>query len=352
MDFHNYRDIFKKNAINAGYTEQNLKKCLEYAKPLIENNLPVIYNTTHLSALVGYEVKFLKKAVLRTDYYYREFEILKRNGTKRKISEPLPSLKEIQDWILKNVLYKVKVSPFAKAYKPKTRLIENLKFHRNQAKLLTLDLENFFTSIRRKNVETLFKEMGYSSSISNLLSKLCCKDDSLPQGASTSPYLSNIFFIAADKKIADYCLPRKIRYTRYADDLSFSGDFNEDELVVFVTQIVNEMGLKINAEKIKLMTPNMRQLVTGIVVNTKPQVIFYKRNELRKAMHYIRKFGMKEHMEHEKIKKANYLEHLLGKINFVVQINPHDKEFQDYKAFLIDLKVKSHAEEFAINHTH
>jgi RNA-directed DNA polymerase len=89
---------------------------------------------------VGY--KRVSKAALHTKYFYR-FEVVKRNGKKRPISEPLPSLKEIQYWILKNILYTIPVSPFAKAYKPNVSLIENLKFHRNQPKVFTLDLENF-----------------------------------------------------------------------------------------------------------------------------------------------------------------------------------------------------------------
>ncbi len=88
------------------------------------------------------------------------------------------------------------------------------------------------------------------------------------------------------------------------------------------------------------MTPNMRQIVTGLVVNDKPQVAFNKRNELRQAMYYIKKFGFDEHRVYKEIKQANYLEHLLGKINFVLQINPKDAEFMEYKTLLLDLKKK------------
>lgn len=88
------------------------------------------------------------------------------------------------------------------------------------------------------------------------------------------------------------------------------------------------------------MTPDKRQTVTGIVVNNKPQVTFKKRNALRQAMYYIKKFGFDEHRVYKEIKKANYLEHLMGKINFILQINPKDSEFMEYKALLCDLKKK------------
>ena len=119
--------------------------------------------------------------------------------------------------------------------------------------------------------------------------------------------------------------------------MTFSGDFNEKELLEYITEIVERLHLRINMSKSKLMTPNTRQTVTGIVVNKKPQVVFHKRNELRQAIYYIRRFGIDEHKKRRNIKQVNYLEHLLGRVNFILQLNPEDKEFQDYKAFLLQL---------------
>lgn len=326
-----------------GYTQQNIQSCLDYAQVLFSQDIPVIYNSSHLAVLVGYRKEYLKKAAFHAQYFYRDFEITKKNGKKRPISEPLPSLMEIQHWILKEILYKLPVSPFAKAYKPNVSLIENLKFHKNQPKVFTLDLENFFPSIRIEEIQKLFTELGYSKNVSNLLAHLCTRDNRLPQGAPTSPYLSNLIFKDLDLDISDYCKQHKIRYTRYADDLSFSGDFDEKKLLHLVVQTLEKKDFKINTSKTKLMTPDRRQTVTGIVVNEKPQVVFHKRNALRQAMYYIKKFGIDEHREFKEIDQANFLEHLLGKINFVLQINPKDLEFINYKSFLIDLKKKQDA---------
>lgn len=340
MDFTKYKVDFTAEASKKGLSKNNVQRCLNYAEALISKGIPVIYNPSHLSALLGYKIEYLKKAALHPSYFYRDFEIAKKNGKKRAISEPLPSLKEIQVWILKDILEKVPVSPFAKAYKPKTSLTENLKFHRNQRKVFTLDLENFFPSIKIDLVEKVFLELGYSKMVANLLAKLCTRDNALPQGAPTSPYLSNLIFKEADAIIANYCKQQKIRYTRYADDLSFSGDFDENKLFEKVTNVVEKLDLRINKSKTRLMTPDKRQTVTGIVVNNKPQVAFKKRNALRQAMYYIKKFGIDEHRVYKEIKQANYLEHLLGKINFILQINPKDTEFMEYKTLLFDLKKK------------
>lgn len=338
MTFNQYKRDFTAEALKSGYSRQNIDRCLTYAGNLFSNNVPVIYNTSHLSGLVGYKKSYLKKAALFTSYFYRDFEILKKNGGKRKISEPLPSLKEIQLWILENILYKVKISRHAKAYTPKVNIKENLKYHIRKPLVFAIDIENFFPSIKRIHVEEIFKSLGYSSLISNLLSKLCCRDGSLPQGAPTSPYLSNIYLKTLDDAVSKYCTERRIHYTRYADDLTFSGKFDIKELndVLFIE--LRNLTLTINRRKTKIMTPNTRQTVTGIVVNEKPQVSFNKRNKLRQTIYYIKKFGLENHMNRLNIKKKNYLEHLLGQVNFVLFINPSDNEFIEYKEYLEALR--------------
>ncbi|MBI3133977.1 MAG: RNA-directed DNA polymerase [Bacteroidetes bacterium] len=338
MNFERYKEAFEKAASNSGYSEENINYCLGYAEVLFRNNVPVIYNTSHLSALVGYKKEYLKKAVVHTPFFYRDFQIKKKNGKLRTISEPLPSLKEIQTWILDSILSNVSVSPFAKAYRKNVGLLENIKFHKNQPLVLTMDLTDFFTSVKTNSVEEIFRSLGYSDLIANLLAKLCTKDNSLPQGAPTSPALSNLFFKPVDERIAAYCKLNHIRYTRYADDLNFSGDFDAEKLKAYVKGAVESVGLMVNDSKTRVMKSGSRQLVTGIVVNEKPQVAFQKRNKLRQDLFYIRKFGLEDHMKRRKIKQANYLSHLLGQVNFIVHINPDDKEFQDYKTYLVGLK--------------
>lgn len=150
MTFDQYKNDFTEIAIESGYSEKNIVDCLKYAKSLFLLNVPVVYNTSHFSALVGYNKTYLKRAVLHNKYFYKEFEIIKKNGKKRKISEPLPSLKEIQTWILDNILYKIEVSKYAKAYIPEMHLKQNVIFHRGQKKVFVIDIENFFTSISEK----------------------------------------------------------------------------------------------------------------------------------------------------------------------------------------------------------
>lgn len=338
MTFENYQHAFTKKANKAGYSENNIQKCLEYAKPLVDRNLPVIYNTSHLSALVGYKRSYIKKAVLYPSYFYRTFRILKRNGNQRTLQEPLPSLKEIQDWILVNLLYEIPINRFAKAYIPNRNLIDNVKYHRNKQVVVSLDIQDFFSSISRNSIENIFLRIGYSSNISNLISKLCTLNDSLPQGASTSPYLSNIFLNDFDIIVSTFARLNNIRYTRYADDLTFSGDIeNTASLIDFIEFELARLQLRLNKDKVKVMGQNVRQLVTGIVVNSVVQAPKKYRDKIRQEVYYIRKYGVDIHLKNTHNNKGNYLNHLIGKINFVLYVNKEDKEMKNYKAYLLHI---------------
>lgn len=141
-----------------------------------------------------------------------------------------------------------------------------------------------------------------------------------------------------DDVVSNYCLENKIKYTRYADDLAFSGNLNANEVEKLVKSELAKIGLELNDKKRKLMTPNQPQIISGIIVNKKAQLPKKVRNSLRNEMYYIKKFGLENHIKHTKQNKSNYLVHLLGRINYVLQINPRDEEFIEYKKHLYKLK--------------
>lgn len=333
-----YATKFTEKAIENGFSTDYIKKCLSYANPLLASNLPVIYSINHFSGLVGYSVSYLKRAVKFQKYFYREFEINKNNGDKRTLYEPLPSLKEIQLWILDEILYKLKVSRYAKAYVPKRSIKEHTIYHTDEPFVLTLDIKEFFNSIKFESVESLFRNIGYSEKMSNLFTKLCFREDELPQGAPTSPYISNLVLKDFDIAISGYCIKNEIKFTRYADDLAFSGNLNAEEIEKLVKDELSKIGLELNDEKRRLMKPNQPQLISGIIVNKKAQLPKKVRNSLRNEMYYIKKFGLPNHIERIKQKKPNYIKHLMGRINYVLQINPRDEEFIEYKKYLHELK--------------
>ena len=128
-------------------------------------------------------------------------------------------------------------------------------------------------------------------------------------------------------------------YTRYADDLSFSGDINVGLLISFTTNILNRFGFSINQKKTKVISQGRSQQVTGIVVNKKIQVPRLYRNKLRQEIYYIIKYGLENHLNRINYSQPPlvYLYHLLGKTNYIIQINKYDKEAHKYMEYLKNL---------------
>jgi RNA-directed DNA polymerase len=206
LTFEEYKKAFVAKATEKRKDNVYIQACLDYAKPILEKGCPVIYDTKNLSLLVGYKESYILRVITySTQKYYWTFYIPKNDGTKREITEPLPSLKEIQIWILRNILYSLPSHKFAKAYIPGKKIRENVKLHTNKKFVITFDIHDFFGSIKRESIERIFSEIGYSDMVSNLLSKLCTLNGTLPQGAPTSPYLSNLFMKDFDEHMRLYC---------------------------------------------------------------------------------------------------------------------------------------------------
>lgn len=344
IDFESYKQEFCLMAEEAGYQQGEIDEMLEYAAHLNEQDMPIIFDQYHFSRLVGYDYVYLLGVANAPYLFYKHYEIPKKSGNGvRKISEPYPSLKEIQTWILEKILTPISekyVSPVAKAFMPRVSLRDNARFHRGQKTVVALDLHDFFGSVGFGEVYGVFKKLGYNKSVTMMLTRLCLYNGALPQGAPTSPMLSNLMFQEFDEKIFRYCQLRKIRYTRYADDMTFSGNtIDVNRLIAYVKMLVGTKHMHLNEDKTKVMGKGASQRVTGVVVNERLQVPKSYRDKVRQEVYYCIKFGFAEHMKRislpEWIKTPEvYQHHLLGKINFILQINPKDKQFLKYGVWL------------------
>lgn len=330
MEWKKYHEKFTKKALLNGLDTLQIKEHLEYASRLHNNNLPIIYDQVHLSLLLGYNYDYLLRASNSPSRFYRTFTIPKKSGKKRPISEPLPSLKEIQTWILHEILYKGKVSDYAKAYVPERSLKDNARFHRKQDMLLTIDITDFFGSIKFNRVFGYYKEIGYNEGVATMLANLCCLYGKLPQGAPSSAALSNLISRKMDKRIAGFARKHRIRYTRYADDLTFSGSFDPGRLIRFVSRVFKEEKFTINSKKTRLRKAHQRQEVTGIVVNQKLQASRTLRRNINQEIYFINKYGLHSHLERTNNLKGNYLKRLLGKANFTSFVNPKDMKIRNH----------------------
>lgn len=336
MTYEEYSLLFSIKARENGKDESYINTCLIYAKKMYDNHVPVIYNSEHFSKLVGYKLSYIKHALQFTDYYYWDYKIKKKDGGIRVIKEPMPNLKDIQLWILHNILYKFSFHPYAKAYVPRKNIRDNVRFHTKKKMVLTLDIHDFFGSIKIKSIKDIFAKFGYAEWISDLLAKLTCKDGCLPQGAPTSPSLSNIYMYNFDEQLKLYCLSKRIMYTRYADDMTFSGDFDEKELTDYVKTQLNELQLCLNLGKTKLMKNTQRQIVTGCVVNQRVHLPQEQLRKIRQEIYYIKKYGVDNHKKHLGLTKANYIKNLYGRINYALLLQPGNQEMKEYKKYLKD----------------
>lgn len=270
--------------------------------------------------------------------YYTKKYILKKDGTKRELLVPNNYLKKIQKNILENVLNGLSVSPFVTSYLKNKTLKDNALPHQNKKIILKLDIKNFFNNIDFEHIYNALPNYIFPSSIKVLLIKLCTYNDYLPQGAPTSPMLSNLVLKNFDNYIGEYCYKQNISYTRYCDDLTFSGDFNPKVLTNKVRSFLENLGFNLNKDKTKVLTNSNRQLVTGLVVNKKINTPKSYRKNIRKEMHYITKYGLDSHLKYMNYTKDNYLLRLKGRINYCLTINNKDLEMQNYLDILKNLQ--------------
>lgn len=264
--------------------------------------------------------------------HYQKVQIPKRNGTWRTLYVPDSLLKYIQKQILHKILMQFPVSSCASAYKKGCSLKENAAPHTGKPIVLKMDIWDFFGNITFISVyQHAFPGELFPPSVRTLLTHLCCYRDFLPQGAPTSPYISNLVLAPFDRYMENWCKGRNITYTRYCDDLTFSGNFEPEMLIRKVSSFLLRMGFEVNPEKTKVCRRGQQQIITGIVVNEKAQVPKAYRRSLRQEIYYIEKFGLSEHLAHihSDLTPERYLERLKGRIRYVLQINPQDKEFQE-----------------------
>ena len=285
---------------------------------------------------LGYSAKILYGLSNNLEKHYHNVFIPKSDGTKRKLSVPDFLLKNVQRSIADNVLSRYPISSYATAYKVGSSVQKNALPHVKKEKILKLDIEGFFDSISYSRVKDIvFVKDNYSEPVRILLAMLCYYRESLPQGAPTSPAITNIIMYDFDEKIGAYCAERGISYTRYCDDMTFSGSFDEKDVISTVKAELQKLGLFLKNRKTAVINNAKRQTVTGIVVNEKINLTKEYKKKIRQEIYYVKKFGMDSHLE--KIgapKKEQYINSLLGRIAFVLQTVPRDEEFLGYKNFL------------------
>jgi|CXWL01.1.fsa_nt_gi retron-type reverse transcriptase len=318
---------------------------------LAAQGLPVLHDASDLAQALGVSLSRLRWLTFHrrgaTLVHYHRYGIPKKSGGIRAISAPKPALDQCQRWIFEHIVGRLPVTEYAHGFVEGRSCVTNAHAHVGRKVLLNLDLKEFFPSIRFTRVRGLFKAFGYSGMVATLLALLCTEpprvagaiagdprqrvfhvalgERGLPQGACTSPAITNLICKRLDFRLAGLARAFGFNFTRYADDLSFSGDDRSavGRLLGAVRRVLKAEGFVEHPDKTHIMGTGRRQEVTGLTVN---QAVGLKREDkrrLRAMLHNAARFGLESQNRDGHPNFANYLR---GWVAYAVMVDPASAE--------------------------
>lgn len=251
-------------------------------------SLPPITSEGALPRFLGISPKTIFSIRLNSRKHYRKFEIKKRDGTIREIHAPRTYLKVVQWWLLDNLLNRVKLADNVFGFVAGKSAVQNAEYHKGANHILNVDIQQFFPSITQDQVERIFGRLGYDPTVAKMLADLCCMDRRVPQGAPTSPALANLVLEDLDKALGQLADRFACRYSRYADDLTFSSYARiDDALLAEVSTTVQKAGFFLKEAKTRFAGRGDRMEVTGVVINDILQPPLIWRKKTRAKLHQM-----------------------------------------------------------------
>jgi retron-type reverse transcriptase len=284
---------------------------------------------------------------------YRYHYVPRGGGLPRLLEAPKARLKEIQRWILHAILDHVPPHDAAHGFTRGRSVVTHARRHTGQVAVLRLDLKDFFASITAGRVFGIYRTLGYGAPVAHVLTGLSTNaipqsvwlrvpgpadphliqprfwlgrqlaTPHLPQGAPTSPALANLAAFGLDRRLAGLAATMSLSYSRYADDLTFSGSAQlrrrRGRFEALVAEIAAEEGFAVNRGKSALHVAASRQHVCGVVVNVRPNVARSEYDELRAIIHNAARHGP---ASQNRTGVEDFAAHLRGRISWVAALNP------------------------------
>ncbi len=251
---------------------------------------------------------------------YSSFEVKKKNGKTRKISAPSPNIKILQQKLNQALQAVYNPKPSVHGFVNKRSVVTNATKHIGKKYVFNIDLKDFFPTINFGRVRGMFMNKPYNlpRKVSTVLAHICCYNRELPQGAPTSPIISNMICGKLDSQLQKLASKYRCTYSRYADDITFSttlkkfpsGIASPNELGQIepgdeLKQVIKDNGFEINLKKVWLRGQDRRQEVTGIIVNQFPNVRRKYLNQIRAMLYAWGKYGI-ENAHAEFVDKYDY----------------------------------------------
>jgi RNA-directed DNA polymerase len=312
---------------------------------LRQAGLPVLSTPSELARALGLSIPRLRwlafHAEVATRMHYVTFTVRKKGGGERTLSAPHRTLALAQRWVFDHIVSKLTAEPAAHGFLPGRGILTNARPHAGRRVVVNLDLQGFFPSIGWSRVRKVFERAGYSPAVATILALLCTECPrrtvvldgciyhvatgrrGLPQGACTSPGLSNQVARRLDRRLTGLATKLGLTYTRYADDLTFSTGREEEPCVGYllarVRHIAKDEGFTVNESKTRVQRRNTAQMVTGLVVNDRPGVRKKTVRQLRAILHRAQTEGLDRQNREG---RSDFRAWLHGKIAFVKMARP------------------------------
>jgi RNA-directed DNA polymerase len=272
--------------------------------------------------------------------------IRKKDGTWRKLHNPDTQMRTVQYRILTKLLNRLTLPEYVYAFEKNRNIPTMAALHVNKYCIISVDIKDFFHSIKQSTLFNIFCRLGIGELPARTLSELCTYKAFVPQGALTSPKVSNLITsVTFGPEINNYCAERNYTLTIYADDVTISTndrDINPRQVIQEITRIIHSHEFRINKRKTKVMYHGSRQYVCGAVVNAKVNLIVKERKKLRAIIHNVTKNGIEAEATKSGMEPSKFLNFLRGRVNWFRQLNPimGQKYFDQLKVYLVALKVQ------------
>jgi len=349
--------LYRSQGAALGVPREIIERALEQAKPPERKRLPAILTLRHLGHQTGADYAYLREVVSRQRSGYRQFIIAKRRGGGRLIAAPEPTLAAVQRWILREILASRPVHNSSHAYAPGSSPIRCAAQHLGARWLIKIDIHDFFESISERSVYFVFRQCGYQALVAFELARLCTRVTSgrhqhlanwqsqntrygliqayrssvmghLPQGAPTSPMLSNLVVRMMDEMLQTLADRSGLTYTRYSDDIAFSTATAFDKaqaktLIRNAERIFTAFGFALHRQKITIAPPGARKLVLGLVVDGERLRLPREfRDRIRDHVRGIETFGLAPHVASRHFASIwGFVRHLEGLLIYATAVD-------------------------------
>jgi retron-type reverse transcriptase len=332
--------IFLGRGVSGGLSDRRAN-----VEKLQQLHLPVLATPADVAKALALEIPRLRWLAFHSEAcavsHYVRFTIPKKSGGTRELAAPHRDMARCQLWIKLNILDRLPLHEAAHGFVAHRGTMSNAVPHVRRDVVVNADLKNFFPTITFPRVKGIFQELGYSPAVATVLALLCTEcprqrvnyagrdlhvatgPRALPQGACTSPALSNLAARGLDARLAG--LARKLgwNYTRYADDLTFSTNGESAQKTAWVLarlrHIAQEENFTVNEAKTRVQRPNSQQTVTGIVVNKRPNVPRETLRRLRAILHHAKTEGLAAQNREQ---HSHFAAWVRGMIAYVQMVNP------------------------------